>query len=566
MKPAKDSHAVIDALYRISSLSGDTEDPKEALNTILDEILQVLGAHSASVALISPDTNRLEIEVYRGMPEDLSELQLALGQGVTGWVALHNKPILVNDVRADPRYFTVKETVCAEMAVPMEVEGMVVGVVNVDSETLNAFDDNDLKVLTLMTNEATKVVSRLWLINQLRGKARQLESVIETGQKLVTKRDIQEVMDTITQQALGLLHCRLCALYLLAPDGRTLRLQSLAGSTRNQWASEEFPADESSVGVAIQRRKQIEVFNVPRTEEHPSLAVMEGLSSLLATPLVIEDDVIGVLNVYTDQVHRFNNDERRILATLASLGAVAIQNSRLYTRVFASEETLRKSERLTTLGLLAAEIAHEIRNPLTVIKLLLDSLDLHFPEADARAQDVRVIGEKLDQLEEIVERVLGFGKSTTNLFARWNLTHLIEETLRLMRLKLEQSKVTLTLKKPQTPLIIDGHKGQLQQVMLNLLLNAVQAMPDGGAITITITTEDGPGGKTAVVRVEDTGGGIPDRLKAHIFDSFLTPQKEGSGLGLSIVKRILKSHRGDIALLNEPGAAGAVFRFWLPQV
>ena len=151
-----------------------------------------------------------------------------------------------------------------------------------------------------------------------------------------------------------------------------------------------------------------------------------------------------MLGAFTDQPHRFNNDEKRLLDALASLGAVAIQNSRLYTRVFQSEESLRKNDRLTTLGLIAAEIAHEIRNPLTVIKLLYGTLALEFPPGDPRRKDTRVISEKLDQLEAIVTRVLNFAKAPSNLHSRWAVVEIIEDTIVLIRLKLAQSKIHLS--------------------------------------------------------------------------------------------------------------------------
>lgn len=558
---------VLDALYHISRLVSDTEDAHEALRLILDEVMRVIPATSASIALVNPDTRRLQIEVVRGLPEDTRGLELPLGRGVTGWVALHGKPVVISNVKEDARYFKLKDAVLSEMAVPMLLDGLVVGVVNVDSEKAAAFGEQELKILTLITGEATKVVGRLWLINQLRVKARQLESLIATGQTLVSKLDLETVLNTAANQALTLMPCRLCAIFLLNPDGGSLRLTAIAGHTGGPVdGADNLALAESVIGSVIRHKKQVEVLDVVHTEEHQftKLVASAGLVSLLVTPILVGDRAIGVLNVYTNRSHRFNNDERRIFSTLANLCAVAVQNAELYTRVFASEESLRKNERLTTLGLLAAEIAHEIRNPLTVITLLLDTLDLKFPEGDARTQDVTIIREKLGHLGELVERVLGFSKSGAVLQARWSLGGIIEETVRLMRLKVEQSRVVVRFHAPARPILVDTHKAQLQQVLLNLLLNSIQAMPHGGQVDIELHCEAKDGIPMAFVTVRDTGPGVPPTLGTRVFESFLTARQDGTGLGLAICKRILRDHRGDIELVETPPGSGATFRFWLP--
>jgi signal transduction histidine kinase len=273
--------------------------------------------------------------------------------------------------------------------------------------------------------------------------------------------------------------------------------------------------------------------------------------------------VIGVLAVFTSKVRRFDNDEKRLTGALASLGAVALENARLYARVFKSEDSLRKNERLTTLGLLAAEIAHEIRNPLTVLKLLHGGIGIDFPEGDPRRTDVRVMAEKLDQLESIVTRVLNFAKAPTSLHARVPVAEIVEDTLVLVRLKLAQSNITVRFEPPSRPLIVDGHKGQLQQVVLNLLINSMHAMPDGGDVTINLDSESRSTGVYAVLDMIDTGSGIPDAIRHRIFDSFLSGRPDGTGLGLAIAKRVLQSHNGDIILVDS-SPAGTTLRVTLP--
>lgn len=552
----------IDSLYHISSLVSDTDEPKLALKFILDEIVRVLQPSSASISLINPDTQRLELEVSYGLPEDWSDMHLALGQGITGWTALHGRSIVVPDVREEPRYISLRPEIRSEMAVPMEDRGMIIGVINVDSEKVDAFSGHSLKILTLLTNEASRGISRLWLIQQLRTKAKQLESLINMGQGLVGELDKDEILERLAREGRQLLDCHSCALFLITPDKQELKLHKMFGPNGLIQAEQSILIINSAVSAAVHRKKQIEVADLAFTEENDFLEIIqrEGLVSMLSSPIFFGDEVIGLLNAYTQYKHRFNNDEKKLFSTLASLGALAIQNARLYSRVFASEETLRRNEKLTTLGMLAAEIAHEIRNPLTVIKLLFDSLELNFPQEDARQTDVSVIGEKLDQLEEIVERVLSFGRSREGMYSRQDLNQLVRDTLRLVRLKLHQQKIELQFQPYPEAILIEVNKGQIQQVMLNLILNATQAMPYGGTIRIETSQNQG----NAELSIIDSGQGIPEELQNKIFESFLTNRAEGSGLGLSISKRILRSHRGDIELdFSSPGRT--CFRFWIPK-
>ena len=570
--PAAEDPRALPVLYRIASLGAETGDPHATLQAILGELAAFFHATCGSIALLNPDTGRLDMEVQQGLPTDSTDVALRLGQGITGWVAFYGRPQLVADVAADPRYISLRPDVRCEMAAPMEANGQIIGVINLDSDLLGSFTGAELALFARLTAEATIVMQRVWQLRHLQGKALQLETLITIGQSLVSKLEEQELFDTVTREARRIMTVRLCALYLHDPAEATARLVSVSGPPSTAGGAGfapppggALPLDHCLLASVLHTKRQIEFHNVqsPDYADVIDLPRDGPLHSLLAAPLLYEGEPIGVLGVFTDQPHRFNNDEKRLLSALASLGAVAIQNSRLYTRVFQSEESLRKSERLNTLGLLAAEIAHEIRNPLTVIKLLYGTLDLDFPEADPRRTDQRVICEKLDQLEAIVTRVLNFAKAPSSLHSRWSVAEIVEDTSVLMRLKLAQAKIHLRFHPPAPPLIVDGHKGQLQQVLLNLLLNSMQVMPDGGEITIRCATEDRGGTPMAIIDIVDTGHGIPEAVRDRIFDSFLSGRPDGTGLGLAIVERILRSHHGDIEVLAT-GPQGTTMRLSLP--
>lgn len=560
---------LLDSLYRISQLAQTTENPTEALQHILNEMVTLLPGNSAAIELINPDSLQLEIEVSHGFPSKSADTRLPIGHGITGWVALHGEPLIVSDVRKDSRYVCLNPDVRSEMAVPLRGdEGHVIGVVNIDSVHPDAFDREDLKVLTLITMEAGRVINKIWHVQQLREKTIHQETLLDVARSMVTKRDLDEILQTITRQTLQLLKGRTCAIFFHDAKHQTLTLRGFSGMQQPHADEKSVSLQDSAIGTAIRWNKMIEVNDLRRTEEHHFIRFIrqEGLVSLLSCPMSFENEVIGVLNLYTDKPHRFNNEEKRLMETLASLGAAAVQNARLYDRIFQSEESLRQNERLTTLGLLSAEIAHEIRNPLTVIRLLFETLSLEFEADDPRHRDKQVIGEKLDQLEEIVSRVLQFGKARHDLKRHFNLNELIDDTLVLVRPKLRQCRVEVEFNaNAASPPLVDVSKGQLQQAILNIIINATQAMPGGGVIKIESGLRPMNDQRCAYVRFADSGQGIPGAIRDQIFEFFLSGRHEGTGLGLAVVKRILKSHNGDVAVIDSTDE-GTVMEFWLPAI
>ena len=534
---------------------------------ILQECVATFGADAGAIAIHDADTHRLQIEAQFGLPADVAEHSLRLGQGLTGWAALQIKPVLAVDVTVEPRYIAILPDVRCEMAAPLEINGQVLGAITLDANTVNAFSPADLSAFARLAAEAARTLQCIWLYGTLQAKARQLETLTVVGQSLVAKLQLQELLDTVSRETRAIFGSRICAILLYRPETGTLRAESWAGPDGFEPpAPVDWALDDCLAASAVRTAKQVEFANVRGSEflELRDIPQEVTVQSALFSPLIADGALTGVLASYGEHAHRHTNDEKRLLNALANLGAVAIANARLYSRVFSSEETLRKNETLTTLGLLAAEIAHEVRNPLTVIKLLYGSLGLEFPADDPRSKDTRIIGEKLNQLEATVTRVLNLAKAPSALHSRWPLDEIVGDTVLLVRLKLHQGRIAIRYEPARETLILDANKGQLQQVLLNLILNSMHAMPAGGRITLRaarVTREDG----TAAVELDclDTGCGIPEQMQPRLFDSFLTGRTDGTGLGLAIVQRIVKSHHGDIALIST-GPQGTTFRITLP--
>ena len=558
--------ALLLCLYRISQAGSTAFNVREAYQATMEAIQRLFQPSSASIALISPDTGLLEIEYALGYPSELDDYALHQGKGISGRVAFKGEPMLVPDVEKSPYYVKLLDEVRCKMAVPLFSEGQIIGVISVESEEPGRYGEKDIARLQSIADEAVHSLQCVWRQRQLKNQSDQLNALIDVGQNVVSNLEIQNLWESITEAALGLTGARMSTLQLYDKKQGLVTIKAVRPfSGEFQSSVETLRIEESMSASAIQTLKQIEFPNITTPDYLDLLDTpqQEDVVSCLSTPMIYEGEVIGVINIFTQVRRRFPNDEKRLLQAFASLSAAAAQNAHLYARVFNSEDLLRKSERLTTLGLLSAEIAHEIRNPLTVIKLLFGSLDLQYDSSDPRNKDTQIIKEKINQLEEIVSRVLSFGKNREDLYSHCPIDELINDTLLLVRLKMSQQRIELRHLKLDQPVKIYGNKGQLQQVFLNLILNASEAMLHGGSLTITTKIEKVSGNRRLAIYFKDTGSGIPESIQNRIFDSFLTDKPEGTGLGLSIVKRILRSHRGDVSVA-ESSEQGSTLRIELP--
>ena len=560
----------LELLNQVGHVLHSTLDAQEALQLILREAVRLMRASSGSVVLVNPTSRFLEIQAAHGLPPDLADFKLPIGVGITGWVARTGKPARVGDVTRDPRYVAVRPGVCSELAVPLLLNNEVRGVLNVDSERADAFTADDQSLLEELALQAARVIQNTWLYEQLRLKARLFESLASVSQTINSTLNLADALSVITREACQLMDAKMASLLLLDEQREWLDLRASHGAGAAYLNKSRLNLAESFVGNVVRRCRPIQDENVQTSGRYHNVAMarQEGLVALLSVPLVFGGQALGVLNVYRGAPHIFPNEEVRILTALAELSGIAIEKARLYERIVDVEEQLRQNERLSALGLLAAEVAHEIRNPLTVMKMLFHSLDLKFPPGDPRTQDNKIMGEKMDHLNRVVEQVLDFARSTEPRLAPVNVNQLLDDLSLLTRHKLRQQRVEVVRElAPQLPAVL-GDATQLEQAFLNLTLNAVEAMPEGGRLTITTRALRQPRTRKEPthVRIEftDTGAGMTEEQQQRAFSSLLaTTKAKGTGLGLAIVARVIETHRGEVKVKSELGK-GTTFTITLP--
>jgi signal transduction histidine kinase len=557
-------------LYQVSNVIHSTLEPQKALQLIVSEAVRLMHASSGSVVLINPTSGFLEIHASQNLPSAATRLKLRVGEGITGWVARTGKPARVGDVTQDPRYVMARRRVRSELAVPLEVNDETRGVLNMDSDRADAFSAEDQELLQELAVQAAKVIQNTWLYEQLRLKVHWFESLASVSRTINSTLNLDEALQAITREAGVLMHARMCSLMMLDESREWLDLRASYGAGEAYINKPRLAVGDSLLGVVVRRKKPMQAANVQESSryQHVEVARCEGLVSLLSVPLIFAGRAIGTLSIYTGRPHSFSNEEISILSALAGLSAIAIEKARLYERVVDVEEQLRQNEKLSALGLLAAEVAHEIRNPLTVMKLLYHSLDLKFPDGDPRAKDARIIDAKIEHLNKIVEQILAFARTTEPKLAPVNLNELVDELGLLVRHKLGNQNIRLVRQlQPDLPVVM-GDAPQLEQAFLNLILNAAEAMPDGGTLTVESKAirlpRSNPRATHVTVEFKDTGGGMSKEVQERAFTAVLSTTKaKGTGLGLAIVGRIIETHHGNVRIKSQIGS-GTTIRITLP--
>jgi signal transduction histidine kinase len=539
--------------------------PQKALDRILAAAVRSTRADSGSFILVNPNSGLLDIEASHGLSERAKRVKLRPGEGITGWVATTGKPLRTGDVRSEKRYVAINAKVRSEMAVPVEMRGQVVGLLNVDSTKVGAFSATDEARLVDMASEAAKWLELAWEIDQLRLKSRQLTNLVDTAQMILSETNLDEILEQITVQTFRLMKTRLCSVFLLNEDGSELVLRACHGGTELYRGKPNLRTEDSLLGGVVTRHKPVAVVDVVREKGYiqTDIARKERLVSMLAAPLIFAEKAVGVLAVYTQQRHRFSNDEIKLLTTLGDLSAVAIEKGRLLARVVDMEEKLRASERLSALGLLAAEIAHEIRNPLTVMQMLFHALVETMPLDATSRRDAELIGEKMRQMNRILDQVLSFARSSEPTKEPVHAQQLFDDVFLLTRHKLLQQGIDVRSNAPANLPLFRADREQIEQVLLNLILNAAQAMPQGGVLRLSATVEEFEGEPQLALAVRDNGQGMSPGQIANLFAPFLTTKDSGTGIGLAIVKKIMENHQSKVQIESKVGQ-GTKFKLLFP--
>lgn len=291
------------------------------------------------------------------------------------------------------------------------------------------------------------------------------------------------------------------------------------------------------------------------------------LNSAFVVPGFIEDELVGFL-MLGDKLSgaAYSPDDLHAFSTLANEASVAIENARSYGELLKVHEQLRAAynrlvtqEHFAAAGRFATGMAHEIKNPLSAIKTFAEYLPEKYQDPEFRGKFFRIVQSEIDRINTIVTDLLEFAKPAKPQLQPVRIAVLLEETLTLLSSQLLAKGIELRRAFQENGLVIQADPKQLKQVLLNLILNSLDAMPDGGRLDVRTQAREG----WLILQISDTGCGIQPEHHHQVFDPFFTTKERGMGLGLAVVKGIVDRHGGQIFIRSDPGQ-GTTAELMLP--
>jgi len=513
-----------------------------------------------------------------------------------------------------------EENFISMLSVPILVDEQCIGVINIHNEEKRMYTDLEILIMETIATQVSGCISNAMLFSKSQMLLKEQTILYDISQAVQTSTKLEHglwiILSGITMGEAGGFNRAMVFIINentntlrgfmgLGPDSSedAFRIWTQWGRKKKnmlQWVVSEADKDEyknsgfnqlvQNMNFPIQPGENILVetvlqktsFNVTDAGKHPlvSEAFVHSwqINAFATVPLIAHKEVLGVIMVDNKYNNKpISNEQLRLLTRFATHAGWVIENSRLFTKLLetnrellSTREQLVQSEKLAVLGEISAEVTHEIKNPLVSIggfarrlenriKILSSKYENEI-ELKNIADYSKIIRSEVDRLEKLLTNILDYSKAGTLQRAPCNINELMEEAIFLFKsgFYLKDIAAHLSLEKDIPLLNLD--KTQFRQVLINLFYNAMESMPSGGKLTIATYPENYVGGqKVITLRIEDTGGGIPQDIYENIFNPFFTTKSTGTGLGLSISRKIIEMHGGTIRIENNIGRGVAVY-------
>ncbi|MBV9790641.1 MAG: GAF domain-containing protein, partial [Chloroflexi bacterium] len=582
MEEAQRRHE-LELVYQTALDINAHHDLESVLQAIVDRACALLSADTGTLHLLLPYDEDAELRVGVNIPPSLLGARVNRNVGLVGKTLALNRSYLVTDYSAwdehDPDFDYTRFG--ATLGVPLIANQRAIGVLIVAHTGANKqFSATAQRLIEMLAAQAAQAIETAQLLEDIRRRSAEMEAVYENVLTLSSDLDLQQVLQMIVSRAQALIGCATAGLNLFHPTTQELELV-VGVNVPEHLLRERVKLGQGVVGRAAQIRRTIRLEDYREWPEPAKIFTNLPWRSVMAVPLLSGDHMLGALGLtHTDPDRRFSAHDQQLMELFASQAAQAVEHARRFERerilrsdaersldemqavlqeLEQTNERMGRLEKMRLLGELASEVAHDFNNALTSVLgnsqlLLLDETD------PLRVETLSAIEAAARDSAAMIKRLQEFGRTQQEPYTEIvDINTIVRDAVTMTQTRwreLTRSNIRL-----EATLPIRGSVTELRRVLMNLIVNAIDAMPDGG--TLAIITEN----LADAVRISviDTGVGMPPEVKARVFDPFFTTKAAGmgTGLGLAICHQIVVRHGGTIAVESTPGV-GTTFTIMLP--
>lgn len=465
---------------------------------------------------------------------------------------------------------------------PLTVKKQQLGLLYTQSPIPDRYNAEHKQLLAVVADQIALA------IHWLRAEAHHLQrthqevALSEMGKMITSSLELEQVLQRILDYVTYLVRADGVSVMLLDADEQTLTFVAVSGPGASRLLGYKMPAAAGIAGRVVQTGSTQQIYQRQDATiyENAEQTAQYQAQTLFAIPLKVNQQIIGVLEAVHHQPYAFGEEEFFTLTSAATWAAIAVHNAMLYEaernqfrKLQESQAMLIQAEKLAALGRMTASVAHEINNPIQAIQGCLNlALEDLTSNPQAAITYLNIVQTEIDRIAALARRMHDFYRpDSQEAYYQTNLSNVIQEVLRLAHKHLQNRQVQLICNLDQQLPPVQAQPNQLKQVFLNIILNALDAMPDGGVLQISLSNDtiwsNELGKQMAMARLEfnNSGEPIPAHLLSRLFEPFFSTKAQGSGLGLSISYTIIKAHQGDIFITSD-ALSGTTTTVLLPLI
>ncbi len=547
------------------------------LNLIAESALQLVDADNLHIYLYDMESDNFSISAARWSNGDTSPAVSApRKEGLTRTVALRKEAIVINDAPSHPLFQGTQAKgwqVKAIAGFPLMYGKVVLGVFTITYLHTHTFSKDDLRVLTLLADQAAVAVRNAALFDNSQRRLRDMTALMDMATRVTGKLEVQEVMQTTVQVLRQLFNARASTITMLTDDKLELLVVAGDGILPEMIGEARMKVGEGVSGVAI---RLADTVYIPDAHADPDfLSFGDEIRSLIAVPLLVRDEAIGTLTIDSDEPYAFDAANIKLIAVAAAQVSITIANARLFGDIKKHAEDLeeayielKESDRLK--DELVQNVSHELRTPLSFVRGYVDLLldEVMGPLAEAQVDALNIVSTKTDEITRLIGDIVTLQRiNASNLdFEMVDMVDCVKTAVSGHQLTADKQGVEVTFDcADYSELVAEIDAGRINQVLANLIGNAIKFSPDGGTVGVFLHEQD----NNIRVDIIDKGIGIPKDKHQRIFERFYQVDGSsrrrfgGTGVGLAIAKRIVDAHGGALWVESEEGE-GSKFMFALP--